>query len=162
MLALFLVIVNRAVTYEYPLALSADFKIRYPGAAGSWLYFLLTFDLVTYISLRIVCILYWRNNSSVECKKVVSAVFVILWEKQFYVQISFVFHCFLISCFVHKNVNTLSWDLYHDSKCVILNIFSTSTTNLIRPKCHLRPSCIHMSNCYSLFLSIVSLIKVEN
>ena len=61
-------------------------------------------------------------------------IFVILWEKQFCAQISFVFHCFLTSCFVHKNVNTLSWDLYYDSKCVTLHELSISTTKLISPK----------------------------
>ena len=60
-------------------------------------------------------------------------IFVILWEKQFCAQIFFVFHCFLTSCFVHKNVNTLSWDLCYYSKCVILHVLSISTTNLISP-----------------------------
>ena len=35
-------------------------------------------------------------------------IFIILWEKQFCAQVSFVFHCFLTYSFVHKNVNTLS------------------------------------------------------
>ena len=61
-------------------------------------------------------------------------IFVILWEKQFCAQISFVFHCFLTSCFVHKNINTLSSDLYYDSKCAILLALSISTANLISPK----------------------------
>ena len=61
-------------------------------------------------------------------------IFVILWEKQFCAQISFVFHCFLTTCFVHKNVNTLSWDLSYGSKCVILHVLSISTTNSISPK----------------------------
>ena len=83
--------------------------------------------------------------------------FVILWEKQFCAQIFFVFHCFLTSCFIHKNVNTLSWGLCvfhcfltscfihknvntlswglcHDSKRVILHVLSISTINLISPK----------------------------
>ena len=72
--------------------------------------------------------------SSAECKKCPKCIFVILWEKPFCAQISFVFHCFLTSSFVHKNVNTLSWDLYYDSKCVILHFLSISTTNLISPK----------------------------
>ena len=57
-------------------------------------------------------------------------IFVILWEKQFGAQISFVFHCFLTSCFVHKNENTLSWDLYYDSKYVMLHALSISTTKI--------------------------------
>ena len=61
-------------------------------------------------------------------------IFLILQEKQFCGLISFVFHCSLASYFVHKNVNTLSWDLYYDSKCVILHLISISTTNLISPK----------------------------
>ena len=38
----------------------------------------------------------------------------------------FVFYCFLISCFVHKNMNTLTWDLHYSSKCVILPVLSIS------------------------------------
>ena len=47
-------------------------------------------------------------KSSVECKKVVSAFLSFCGKKQFCAQISFVFYCFLTSCFVHKNVNSLS------------------------------------------------------
>ena len=83
-------------------------------------------------------------------------IFVILWERRFCAQISFVFHCFLTSCFVHKNVNTLSWDLYHDSKCVILHVglLSISTTNLISPKMSLT-TFLHSNDALSPFLSLI-------
>ena len=61
-------------------------------------------------------------------------IFIILWEKQFCAQVSFVFRCFLTSSFVHKNVNTLSKGLYYVSKYVLLHVLSISTTNMISPK----------------------------
>ena len=61
-------------------------------------------------------------------------IFAILWENQFCALIFFVFHCFLTSCFVHKIVNILSWDLYYDSKCAILHVLSIYATSLISPK----------------------------
>ena len=61
-------------------------------------------------------------------------IFLFLQEKQFCGQISFVFYCFFTSYFVHKNVNTFSWDLFYDSKYAILHVLSISTTKLISPK----------------------------
>ena len=47
-------------------------------------------------------------GSMKECRK---CILVILQEKPFYAQNSFVFHCFLTSYFCSKIVISLSWDL---------------------------------------------------
>ena len=73
--------------------------------------------------------------------------FVILWEKQFCAQIFFVFLCFLNACSGHKNVNNLSWDLYYESNVSFYIFFQYLQQTWFHPKCHLRPSCIHMTNC---------------
>ena len=74
-----------------------------------------------------------KEKSSVECKKVVSA-FLSFCGKAILCSDFLCISLFLTTYFVHKNVNTLSWDLSHSSKCVILHALSISITNSISPK----------------------------
>ena len=74
-------------------------------------------------------------------------IFVILQDKQFCAQISFIFHCLLASYFFNENENILSLGLYYGSKWVIFHELSLSEKkrkkNQFHPKYHSRPSCIH-------------------
>ena len=74
------------------------------------------------------------NISSLECKKVVSAILSFCEKSIFVLRFPLYFIVFWHIVSSTKNVNTLSWDLYHDSKCVILHVLSISTTNSILPK----------------------------
>ena len=73
------------------------------------------FDMIWYELYKMIELITfkgkYRNNASVECKKVVSAFSSFLQEMQFRAQISFLFHCFFTSYLFHKNENTLSRDL---------------------------------------------------
>ena len=90
-----------------------------------------------------------EHYSSVECKKVVSAFLSFCGKSNFVLRFSLYFIVFLTTCFVHKNVNTLSWDLNYDSKCVILHVLSISITNSISPKMSLT-TFLHSHDVLSL------------
>ena len=60
-------------------------------------------------------------------------IFSFCGKSNFVLRFPLYFIVFLTSCFVHKNVSALSWDLYHNSRCATLDVLSISTTNLISP-----------------------------
>ena len=64
----------------------------------------------------------WNCKSSVECNKVVSAFLSFCGKSNFVFRFPLYFIIFWHLVLSIKKVNTLSWYLYHDSKCVILHV----------------------------------------
>ena len=76
----------------------------------------------------------WGHMSSVECNKVVSAFLLFCGKSNFLLRFPLYFIVFLTSWFFHNNVNTLSWDLHHDPKCLFSHVLSKSGKYSISPK----------------------------